>query len=68
MFEFAVEAARGRHDRYQIALSLEAFRQLAAVEGVTFPGEMEAERSEILSRLGVERLPQVPRSPSTANL
>ena len=68
MFESAVEAARGRHDSYQIALSLEAFRQLAAVEGVTFPGEMEAERSEILSRLGVERLPQVPRSPSTANL
>jgi class 3 adenylate cyclase/tetratricopeptide (TPR) repeat protein len=59
-FDAGLRVARARQEPFEVVLLLEAMRELAGVEGVAFEPELDRERAEILERLGIERIPQVP--------
>jgi tetratricopeptide (TPR) repeat protein len=59
-FEASLRAARSRGDDYEVGLTLLAFAWLDEVESRVADVELETEARSILSRLGVERIPEIP--------
>jgi tetratricopeptide (TPR) repeat protein len=55
----AVDEARNKNARYELALALDALAALARATGAE-SGELEQERDAILERLGAVRIPQIP--------
>jgi tetratricopeptide (TPR) repeat protein len=53
-------AGRSRNADYEIALTLRASGQLADVRGEPFPESSRIESEEIIRRLGIVRLPEIP--------
>ena len=64
-FDASLESGRARDADYEVALTLVALAQLANVEGEAARAEqLESEGSQLLERLGVLSLPQVPLPPA----
>jgi class 3 adenylate cyclase/tetratricopeptide (TPR) repeat protein len=64
-FEASLESARARDADYEVALTMVALAQLSSVEGDALRAEqLESEGSQLLERLGVLSLPQVPLPPA----
>jgi hypothetical protein len=60
-FAASLESGRARDADYEVALTMVALAQLASVEGDAPRAEqLEYEGSQLLERLGVLSLPQVP--------
>lgn len=58
--EDSLRLARAREAPFEAALSIEALSRLLRLEGLEPDEAAEAERAEILARLGVERTPEIP--------
>ena len=63
-FDTSLVIARGRNDRFEIALTLNALTELDKLEGVEAPQALVDESRSILAALKVRALPPVPAIPA----